>query len=113
MECDAQARRWRNAVLSDVDKYCWQYYHSIIALDGENNGKHEDFHCISASIRAECRLFAAVFAMFYALILFFRGPLRRRRRRRRGLCLKCGYDLMGNESGVCPKCGAEVSNARS
>jgi hypothetical protein len=32
----------------------------------------------------------------------------RRRRRRRGLCLRCGYDLRGNESGRCSECGAEV-----
>jgi len=24
------------------------------------------------------------------------------------LCLKCGYDLTGNESGVCPECGTSV-----
>jgi len=34
------------------------------------------------------------------------GPVRRRRRRRRGRCATCGYDLQGNESGVCPECGA-------
>lgn len=29
-------------------------------------------------------------------------------RLQRGLCLKCGYDLRGNESGACPECGAEI-----
>ncbi len=23
------------------------------------------------------------------------------------LCIKCGYDLRGNVSGVCPECGGE------
>ena len=32
-----------------------------------------------------------------------------RRRRRLGLCLKCGYDLTGNESGVCPECGSPIT----
>ncbi len=41
----------------------------------------------------------------YPTIAFIRGPLRRWRRRRRGLCLKCGYNLEGNVSGVCPECG--------
>lgn len=44
----------------------------------------------------------------YPTIAFIRGPLRRWRRwrrRRKGLCLKCGYNLTGNESGVCPECG--------
>ena len=34
--------------------------------------------------------------------------LRRRRRRRRGLCVNCGYNLWGNESGTCPECGEKV-----
>jgi hypothetical protein len=29
----------------------------------------------------------------------------RQRRRRTGLCSRCGYDLTGNVSGVCPECG--------
>ncbi|MCP4590376.1 MAG: hypothetical protein GY842_06515 [bacterium] len=37
-----------------------------------------------------------------------RPPLRRWQRRRKGLCLKCGYDLTGNTSGVCPECGNGV-----
>ena len=24
------------------------------------------------------------------------------------ICMKCGYDLTGNESGVCPECGVEA-----
>ena len=30
----------------------------------------------------------------------------RDRRRAPGLCNKCGYDLRGNASGVCPECGS-------
>ena len=30
---------------------------------------------------------------------------RRAERRRAGLCERCGYDLTGNVSGVCPECG--------
>ena len=26
----------------------------------------------------------------------------------KGMCRKCGYDLRGNTSGVCPECGATV-----
>jgi len=39
-----------------------------------------------------------------ALCLIIR-PWRRRRRRREGHCPKCGYNLKGNVSGVCPECG--------
>ncbi len=42
-----------------------------------------------------------------SLIVGF-GPARRWRRKRRGLCAPCGYNLAGNESGVCPECGSEV-----
>lgn len=37
-------------------------------------------------------------------------PVIRRQRRRRGLCVKCGFDLTGNESGVCPECGRSITN---
>ena len=39
---------------------------------------------------------------------FLLGPYRRYRRRKKGLCLTCGYDLTGNESGVCPECGSKA-----
>ena len=41
----------------------------------------------------------------YPAAIFIRGPVRRWRRRRKGWCIPCGYDLTGNESGVCPECG--------
>ena len=50
---------------------------------------------------------APVFAT-YPTFAFIRGPLRRYRRRKRGLCVKCGYDLTGNESGVCSECGKTI-----
>ena len=28
-----------------------------------------------------------------------------------GVCLRCGYDLTGNVSGVCPECGAKADQA--
>lgn len=49
----------------------------------------------------------AVF-MIYPSIAFIGGPLRSWRRSRKGLCMNCGYDLTGNESGVCPECGSVV-----
>jgi hypothetical protein len=45
-----------------------------------------------------------LFAM-YPTIAFIRGPARRWRRRRAGLCIRCGYDLTGNVTGVCSECG--------
>ncbi|UCC32453.1 MAG: hypothetical protein JSU86_09260 [Phycisphaerales bacterium] len=46
----------------------------------------------------------------YPALAFIRGPLRRRWRHHKGLCLKCGYNLTGNVSGVCPECGTEMEN---
>ena len=52
----------------------------------------------------------ALFVVFtaYPASALVRGFVRGWRRRKLGLCLKCGYDLTGNVSGVCPECGTEV-----
>jgi hypothetical protein len=50
----------------------------------------------------------AVILAPYPILAFVRGPARRWRRRRRGLCVRCGYDLEGNVSGVCPECGTTI-----
>ena len=44
----------------------------------------------------------------YPALAFIRGPVRRYCRHKRGLCLACGYDLTGNESGVCSECGTTI-----
>ncbi len=49
--------------------------------------------------------FPFVLLAAYPALAFARGPLRRWRRRMRRFCIACGYDLMGNVSGVCPDCG--------
>ncbi len=46
----------------------------------------------------------------YPTIALIRGQLRRRRART-GHCLKCGYDLTGNVSGVCPECGTKIGKS--
>jgi hypothetical protein len=54
-------------------------------------------------------VFVLSLLLAYPSVAFVRGAMRRWRRRRRGLCLKCGYDLTGNESGVCSECGTGIS----
>ena len=44
----------------------------------------------------------------YPTIAFIRSPARRWRRRKRGECVRCGNDLTGNDSGVCPECGKQI-----
>lgn len=47
--------------------------------------------------------------MFAAIaILLLLQPARSRPRR--GHCAKCGYNLTGNEIGVCPECGTPATN---
>jgi hypothetical protein len=46
----------------------------------------------------------------YPGLWLFRRRVRPWYRRRRGLCGKCGYDLRGNESGVCSECGTRVES---
>jgi len=45
----------------------------------------------------------------YPVVAFIRGPLRRWRRKRRGLCVGCGYNLIGTVTGVCSECGARIT----
>ena len=42
-----------------------------------------------------------------ALILAVRH-VRCRQRKKHGQCVKCGYDLRGNVSGICPECGVHL-----
>lgn len=41
----------------------------------------------------------------YPIFMLATRPIRHRWRRKRGICVRCGYNLTGNISGVCPECG--------
>ena len=52
--------------------------------------------------------YAISFPMWLPALMFAAPPVARflrRRRHRPGFCRRCGYDLTGNVSGVCPECG--------
>ncbi len=51
---------------------------------------------------------ASVGLGIYPAIAFICGP-RRWRHRRIGHCLRCGYNLTGNVSGICPECGTVIA----
>lgn len=53
-------------------------------------------------------LWIPVVSFFAWLSVLWRASSRRKYRRRRGLCIKCGYELTGNVSGVCPECGTHT-----
>ena len=53
------------------------------------------------------------FIVLLPIILYPTLPIiKKRRRRKHGLCVKCAYDLTGNESGICPECGTEICNEK-
>lgn len=49
-----------------------------------------------------------ILAAAYPTIFLVKNVYRRRHRRKKGLCLKCGYDLTGNVSGICSECGEKI-----
>jgi len=85
---------------------CYVAWHDYSTSDGQR------VHRYALVVSAWC--FYAVAGAFglYPAVAFIRGPLRRwrhgRYRRRRGLCSRCGYDLTGNVSGICPECGRPI-----
>jgi len=63
-------------------------------------------------LRIPLNWFAGGFAL--ASLVFLITFLRNRRRLIAcGACMKCGYDLTGNVSGVCPECGQRVPGTDS
>lgn len=57
---------------------------------------------------ANTALFAAGWWMLLGLPMVVYNVIRRRGLRRRGRCPRCGYDLSGLNSDVCPECGTRV-----
>ncbi len=82
-------------------------YRTSIQIDPSGRSTQARFLIVSFLFPV---VLSALFAIYptIAFIHFIRGPLRRSRRRRKGLCVKCGYDLTGNVTGVCPECGLKV-----
>ena len=52
---------------------------------------------------------AAIAVATGTLYVLYRPNERRQERQAKGQCVRCGYDLTGNVSGVCPECGAGVA----
>jgi len=60
----------------------------------------------SIMLSASPWLISTVTMVLWCMAPFVSRRALRRKRRLRGLCVTCGYDLTGNESGRCPECGA-------
>ena len=61
-------------------------------------------------IRTHYSVFAPIWFVFAVFALYPTIVVIRRLRmvRREGCCRQCGYDLTGNQSGVCPECGKAI-----
>jgi len=57
--------------------------------------------------------FLTVLLLFYPIVVFVCGRLRRRRRIGQGRCIRCGYDLRASLCGKCSECGAAIEQAGS
>ncbi len=54
-------------------------------------------------------LWAPAVLLTAPFVLLARAQWTARRRRKEGCCLKCGYNLTGNVSGICPECGTAIT----
>jgi len=79
---------------------------SLFNLDNPNQYKNEA--CVSYVFSLNFWIIAILTAIYPAI--FFIRSYRRRHAYRQVLqpCGQFGYDLQGNESGVCPECGEAV-----
>jgi len=68
-------------------------------------------HGASYQLRAPLWFLAAL-AGAYPVIVAIRY-VRSRRRRPPEACKRCGYNLTGNVSGICPECGTPIGNGQS
>ncbi|MCH8148546.1 MAG: hypothetical protein IH987_11215 [Planctomycetes bacterium] len=108
--------RVTSRMLSNWQLYGFRWYSHLLALD-DNRVTLRACGCRAAWTRTRSsnalhdRLIliwpmpVSVLVAIYPMFAFIRGPVRRWRRRRRSLCIRCGYNLEGNVSGVCPECG--------
>jgi hypothetical protein len=96
-----------------------------ISMDDGRQGHHTDFGFWAGDLcwgmchsekYAGCVQYVGLslwfpFILFavYPAVVIVQGPLRRWRRRTSGHCVKCGYNLKGNESGRCSECGAVIT----
>jgi hypothetical protein len=55
-----------------------------------------------------CFLLLLVILLTYPCIFFVKKYLYQYLRNKKGLCIKCGYNLTGNVSGICPECGEKI-----
>ncbi len=114
-EIDKRRRGWEMPIGSPGNSGCLGFYrHDIPLYTVEADlSDHTMYHVIMRHRQLDIPLWAPFIISAAPLLLVVRGSMRQRRQRRRlkrGLCVACGYDLTGNESGTCSECGRAVSS---
>jgi hypothetical protein len=88
---------------------CFSYARSGQVYLSDASGTH---WVEQRAVYVPCWVVVLLFAAWPAPVLG-RSALRARRERMRarlkGHCVKCGYDLAGNISGICPECGTPLA----
>ena len=95
---------WRATVLTAVISIAL-FLISIILLFGPL--------CGSAFISSVLVGWVGAFALSMVVGIPFEVQRRSDQRSRQGFCQTCGYNLAGNQSGVCPECGSPVPKQAS
>lgn len=93
------SRRWRNSFV-DVG----------VGIYARPSSPTDYRRTVNAMISSDIPLVASLLLLLYPIFALLRGPFRRWNRRRHGRCMDCDYDLTGNTTGICPECGAPISN---
>ncbi len=101
---------WRPMGLDGEFKFIWR--RKITRDDSSHSGRYSVRSFVRTWIIMPLWIPFLAFGIFPA-IAFARGPFRRWRQPGDGYCIRCGYDLTGNVSGVCPECGSPVSSTIS
>ena len=104
--CHLERFRWIHEERSDSwfnwDDATWGQWFGLGYLKGDlHRGGKSGADASAVSIP----LWMITFVLSLCTLMPLTG-WRRRRREQRGLCVRCGYNLTGNVSGVCPECGA-------
>lgn len=75
----------------------------------------EDFGVPNVVVLRKYHLRISAYLVYAVAILFSIAPTiaitgmwQSRHRRRKGYCAKCGYNLAGNTTGICPECGTVI-----
>jgi hypothetical protein len=98
---------WEKPLLHDQYPPAEMYHHiaRVTVLSFYNARTHSLSYHVCFPLWMPSILFAVYLGISALRALVKRTP---GWRRRHGLCVRCGYDLTGNTSGVCPECGVNI-----